>query len=127
VANVINYTGYEQIVCSIFSIPFVFDRLEDIGSIFPNIRFSYVAYLLVHDVIPFNREFFIRIARAFPLLKKFSIANVKSAQISNFPNGQSYEIAEYPHLTYLDLLCANIDYLERFLNEKVTYMPRLKN
>jgi hypothetical protein len=126
VASVVNYISDKEIVCSIFSIPFVFDRLEDIGSIFPNTRFSYVTYLLVEDVISFNREFFIRIARAFPLLTKFCIANVESAQISNFPNGQSYEIAEYPNLIYLDMLCANIDYLEQFLNEKVTYVPRLK-
>jgi hypothetical protein len=126
VASVVNYISYKQIVCSIFSIPFVFDRLEDIGSIFPNTRFSYVTYLLVQDLISFSREFFIRIARAFPLLKKFCIANVKSAQISNFPNGQSYEIPEYPNLIYLDMLCVNIDYLEQFLNEKVTYVPRLK-
>jgi predicted metallopeptidase len=126
VASVVNYNDPEQIVCYIFSIPFIFDRLEDIGNIFPNIIFNYVTYLLVQDVVSFNREFFIRVGRAFPLLKKFSIFNIESEEISNLENSQSYEIAEYPRLIYLDILCANINYLEQFLNEKVTYVPCLE-
>jgi len=126
VASIVNYIDSEQIVCSIFSIPFIFDRLNDIGNIFPNIIFSYVRYLLVQDMLPFDRKFFIRVARAFPLLKTFRIVNIKSQELSNLKNSQSYEIAEYPHLTYLDMFCANIDYLEQFLNEKVTYVPCLK-
>jgi hypothetical protein len=126
VASIVNYNDPEQIVCYILSIPFIFDRLEDIGNIFPNIIFSYVTYLRVQDVIPFNREFFIRVARAFPFLNKFRIVNIESEEIPNLKNSQSYEIAEYPHLTYLDMLCANIDYIEQFLNEKVTYVPCLE-
>jgi hypothetical protein len=42
VASIVNYISTEQILCSIFSLPFTFDHLEDIGNIFPNVIFSYV-------------------------------------------------------------------------------------
>ncbi|CAF1417554.1 unnamed protein product [Rotaria sordida] len=125
IASIINYIDPKHIVCSIFSIPFTFDRLEDIGNIFPNIIFSYVTYLSVKDVVPFNREFFIRVARAFPLLKTFRILNYDSQPLCNLNSSQSYEIAEYRYLIYLDMLCGNINYLEQFLNEEKTYVPRL--
>jgi hypothetical protein len=125
VASIVTYIDPKQIVCSIFSIPFTFDRLDDIGNIFPNIIFSYVTYLLVQDVVPFNREFFIRVARSFPLLKTFRILNGDSQSLCNLNSSQSYEVAEYPYLTYLDMLCGNINYLEQFLNEGKTYVPCL--
>ncbi len=67
VVSIVKNSSRERIVCSIFSLPFSFDRLEDIGNIFPNTVFSYVTDLLVRDGVPFKHEFFIRLARAFPL------------------------------------------------------------
>ncbi|CAF2812074.1 unnamed protein product [Rotaria sp. Silwood2] len=125
VASIVNYINDTQIVCSIFSIPFTFDRLEDIGNIFPNITFSCVTYLLVQDVVPFNHEFFVRVVRAFPLLKTFRIFNCESQSLCNINSSESYEIAKYPYLTYLDMLGADINYIEQFLNEKKTYVPHL--
>ncbi|CAF1421404.1 unnamed protein product [Rotaria sordida] len=124
VASIINYISSEKMTCSVFSIPFTFDYLENIGHMIPNIIFNYVTYLVVRDMIPFNREFFIQVARAFPLLKIFRILNMES-QSCQLTNSQLYEIAEYPHLTYLDMLCGHIDYLEQFLNETKTYVPCL--
>ena len=66
-------------ICSILSISFVFDRLENIGNHFP-----------------FNHEFFIRLARAFPLLRKLRMGNAKSQLSLNLENNQSVEIALYP-------------------------------
>ncbi|CAF3737551.1 unnamed protein product [Rotaria sordida] len=125
VASIVHYIEPEQIVCSIFSIPFTFDRLEDIGNIFPNIIFSNVTYLLVQDVVPFNRKFFIRVARAFPLLKTFRIFSFDSRLLCDLDSSQSDEIAEYRYLIYLDMLCANINNLEQFLNQGKTYVPCL--
>jgi len=106
VASIVNCINDTQIVCSIFSIPFTFDRLEDIGIIFPNIIFSRVTYLLVEDVVPFNHEFFVRVARAFSLLKTFRIFNYESQSLCNINSSESYEIAKYPYLTYLHMLSA---------------------
>jgi hypothetical protein len=77
-ASIINYIDRYTAVCSIFSLPFVFDRLEDIGNIFPDSVFNYVTYLLVQDVVRFNHEFFVRVARAFPLLNNFRVVNIAS-------------------------------------------------
>ncbi|CAF4228661.1 unnamed protein product [Rotaria sp. Silwood2] len=132
-ATIINYINSYidcTAVCSIFSLPFAFDRLESIGNIFPDIVFKYVTYLLVQDVVPFNHEFFVRVSRAFPLLNNLRVINTKSQSASNvnaFSSDytQSYSIAEYPYLTSLNVRTACIDYLEQFLNETKTYVPCL--
>ncbi|CAF1491519.1 unnamed protein product [Adineta steineri] len=65
VVNGINHINHKKMICHIFTVPFLFDRLEDI------------------DVVPFYHGFFIRIARAFPLLKNFRILNFKSQSSRN--------------------------------------------
>ncbi|CAM4799714.1 unnamed protein product [Rotaria magnacalcarata] len=65
-------------ICHVFSIPFLFDRLEMIGNTFPNIIFNNVTFLMVFDSIAFKCEFFIRVARFFPLLKELQISNCRS-------------------------------------------------
>ncbi|CAF4292753.1 unnamed protein product [Adineta steineri] len=129
VNSIINYISDCIAVCSIFSIPFAFHRLEDIGNLFPDIIFNHVTYLLVQDINPFNHEFFIRLARAFPLLKTLRVFNCES-QSSNttdvcLDESTSNVIAEYPHLTVLDVTGGEIDYTEQFLNETKTYVPCL--
>ncbi len=46
VISIINVYGVRA-ACSIFSLPFEFDYLKDLGNKFPNIVFSYVTYLLI--------------------------------------------------------------------------------
>ncbi|CAF4089413.1 unnamed protein product, partial [Adineta steineri] len=130
VNSIINYISSWTAVCSIFSIPFEFHRLQDIGNLFPNIIFNHVTYLLVQDIIPLNHEFFIRVARAFPLLKTLRVFNLESQSSNNTntclsKNNNSNLIAEYPHLTVLDVRSGNIDYVEQFLDETKTYVPCL--
>ncbi len=45
-------------LCHVFSLPFQFDRLENITNNFPNLVFNYVTRLMIHDDIGFQREFF---------------------------------------------------------------------
>jgi hypothetical protein len=66
IVNYLNLTG----TCHIFSLPFMFDYLGPIGNTFPSIIFNHVRRLWIYDKIPFNHEFFIRIAWSFPLLKE---------------------------------------------------------
>ncbi|CAF1544752.1 unnamed protein product, partial [Rotaria sordida] len=75
--SMVNYIHSHRAACSIFSLPFQFDYLKDLGNKFPNILFSYVTHLLVQDTDPFEHEFFMRIARSFPLLKHLRIINVE--------------------------------------------------
>jgi hypothetical protein len=129
-ATVINYIGIDKAVCHIFSLPFRFDRLEDIGNIFPSTVFSYVTYLLVHDIIPFNHEFFIEVARSFPLLMHFCLMNTKQQSTCNnntdsSDDRQADSIAKYPHLISLSLRFGNDDYVNEFLDERKAYVPCL--
>jgi hypothetical protein len=106
--------GYHQATCHVFSLPFMFDYLGDIGNTFPSIIFTHVRRLMVFDCVPFEHEFFIRIAWSFPLLEYLSVTNYKSqSQLSNKLNS----IVKYPHLSWLQLDCVHEDYVEQFLNE----------
>ncbi|CAM2722700.1 unnamed protein product [Rotaria socialis] len=130
VTSIVNYIHSHRAACSIFSLPFQFDYLKNLGNKFPNIIFSYVTYLLVQDTDPFEHEFFMRIARSFPLLKHLRIFNVESQVLDGLitfssDNCQLHSIIEYPHLTILDVQYAHRDYVEQFLNETKTFIPCL--
>ncbi|CAF1390977.1 unnamed protein product [Rotaria sordida] len=130
VANTLHSIHGNKIVYSILSISFEFDHLEDIGNTCPNIKCSYVTYLLIQDVVPFDHQFFIRISQNFPLIMNLRIMNVVSQSSLDFnmfatENNQLYATAVYPRLISLDIFCAHHDYVEEFLNEKKTYVPCL--
>ncbi|CAM4919280.1 unnamed protein product [Rotaria socialis] len=80
-ATIVNYLSRCTVECSIFSLPFAFDYMRHLGNIFPNIIFNYATYLLVQDNDAFIHEFFVRIARSFPLLKYLRVFNI-NLQIS---------------------------------------------
>jgi hypothetical protein len=132
VMSTVNYIQYGMIAaCSIFSLPFQFDYLKHLGNTFPNIVFNYVTFLLIEDRNPFEHEFFIRIARSFPLLKHLRIFNIESQVLNGLmtfssDNCQLHSISEYFHLTRLDVRYAHIDYVDQFLNETKTFIPCLK-
>ncbi len=125
---ILNSIGRRSI-CHVFSVPFAFDYLEYIGNTFPSTIFPHVIHLGVHDVVPFKHEFFARIARFFPLLKELRVINfVSPSQIRNkldSDDNQLYPVIEYPYLDSLCLEHAHIDYVEQFLNETKTHLPRL--
>ncbi|UJR30211.1 hypothetical protein I4U23_017749 [Adineta vaga] len=128
--SMITHTVFGTDVCSIFSLPFEFKCLSDIDNGFPNMIFNNVTSLLVQDVIAFKHEFFIRIARSFPLLKSLSIINFKPQSSYNIDTGtrdknESNSIIEYPYLTALDTRYAHKHYLEQFLNGTKAFVPCL--
>jgi len=128
-ACMVDYFDPCKFICHVFSLPFQFDRLDNITNKFPNIVFNYVTHLMVHDKVGFKHEFFIRVARSFPLLKYLTINNIRPPfwkfqeppPVDNNP----YLIVEYPHLISLDLIDADSYYLDQFLNETKTYLPHL--
>ena len=130
VSSMVNYIHRNLAACSIFSLPFQFDYLQDLGNNFPDIVFSYVTCLYVEDINPFKHEFFIRIARSFPLLKYLGIFNEKPPVLHDVmpfssDNCQLYSTIEYPHLSRLDVRRAHWAYVEQFLNETKTKIPCL--
>ena len=129
-ATIINHIIDFQTICSIFSLPFAFNRLHDIGNVFPDTIFNNVTHLMVHDVVPFNHEFFIRMARSFPLLAHLQLVNLKpqsSHSRSTSPSDHIHtcSIIEYRHLISLDARLAHRNYLEQFLSERKSSVPRL--
>jgi hypothetical protein len=126
VSNII--TTFEPATYHIFTLPFEFVNLYFISNIFPNIVFNYVTDLTVHDRDPFEHEFFLRVAKAFPLLKEFTVINITPQSHNGKKSSddiQSYQIVEYPHLTSLDIARTDITYTEQFLNESITHLPCL--
>jgi hypothetical protein len=127
VSNIITSAG-DQATYQIFTLPFEFDEPLSIGHIFPNIVFKYVTELSAYDWVPFEHEFFLRIAKAFPLLKTFHVSNIIlpwNNTNKSTDNIQSYEIVEYPHLTSLDISGSDTSQTEQFLNETKTHLPCL--
>ena len=116
-------------ILHIFSLPFRFTRLEVITTRFPNVIFDTVTRLLVTDDVPMKYKFFKRISQMFPLLKYFSLSNAKpqfrAHDIGMFNENSSDPIIEYSHMISLDLTRAHTDYVEQFLLETETYLPRL--
>jgi hypothetical protein len=126
-ANIIS-SIVDPVTYHVFTLPFEFVKLLFIGNIFPNILFNYVIELSVHDLVPFEHEFFLKIAKGFPLLKTFSIINITPQSHNakkSFDSIHSYEIVEYPHLTSLDIARTDMTYTEQFLNENKTHLPCL--
>jgi len=129
----IRYFLGNHILCHVFTLPFTFDYLQCITNNFPNVIFNNVLYLSVSDTLPFEHEFFIRIAQAFPLLKHLTVSNStpqawisqQQQQQQNDNNNQSYSIIKYPHLIYLSVMNSDVTYTEQFLLETKTYLPCL--
>jgi hypothetical protein len=125
---IVNYS-YTGAICHVFSLPFMFNYLNYIGNTFPTIIFTYVRSLQVEDNVPFEHEFFIRIAWSFPLLEQLSIINLeRQSSIPkklNCDNNQLYSIVKYPYLISLYIYTVHKDYVEQFLNDTKTHLPRL--
>ncbi|CAF0941836.1 unnamed protein product [Rotaria sp. Silwood1] len=125
---IVNYE-YNFVKCHVFSLPFMFEDLYNIGNTFPNVIFSHVRRLSVIDIVPFNHEFFNRIACSFPLLKDLGVVNFNpQSSISderNSNDNQLYLIVKLNYLISLYLVDVHIDYVDQFLNERKTHLPRL--
>ncbi|CAF1354120.1 unnamed protein product [Rotaria magnacalcarata] len=124
-----NYVNESDITYHVFSLPFKFDRIRFIGNSFTNTIFKDVTFLCVFDWIPFEHEFFVRLARCFPLLKTLIIVNCKAQSTdsakSKHDNNGPFEVVQYLHLTSLEFGRTHIDYVEQMLNESKTRLPCL--
>jgi len=113
----------------VFTLPFEFSVLTSIGHQFPKIIFDSVIDLWISSDVSFEHEFFLRVAKYFPMLKHFYVMTLNS----NFLNkNKSFDdtrrdepIVEYPHLVLLDLTRTDVDVIDELLNENKTRLPRL--
>ncbi|CAF3384694.1 unnamed protein product [Rotaria socialis] len=105
----------------VFSLPFMFSCFDYIGNTFPTVIFNYVRILRVQDNVPFEHEFFIRIACSFPLLQQLTIKNVRPQSSLpdelNSNDNQLYSIVNYSYLISLCFEIVHHDYVEQFLDD----------
>ncbi|CAF1172263.1 unnamed protein product [Rotaria sordida] len=126
---IIDYYCSSNAICHVFSLPFIFNRLEMITNRIPSLIFPHVTYLQVVDTIQFNYSFFIRVSKAFTLLKYFTIINIMSP-LWNFEEYeadyiQSNSIIIFPHLISLNMNILDKYYIEQFLLDTKTHVPHL--
>jgi hypothetical protein len=124
----VDYNRRELGRCHIYSLPLPLTYLHGITNHFPGGQFIHVRFLTVLDIMrPFEHEFFKRINRSFPLLKRLTVFNHLEQKRSQqcLDHEQAIPIVEYSHLTELDLDHAHIDYVEQFLINTRIYMSHL--
>ncbi|CAF3764288.1 unnamed protein product [Rotaria sp. Silwood1] len=112
--------------CHMYSYPYTMTYYIHITNNFPGGLFKCVREITLFDERPFEHQFFIRIAQAFPYLKILSVNNwtaqkYKQCRKSNDDN-QDSSIANYPHLIQLSLLYVHVDYVEQFLDNTKTFI-----
>ena len=116
----------------IYSYPYYMDSLHRLTNSFPGGLFEFVHKVYLFDEQPFEHEFFIRIAQAFPYLKILMMKDdspQKYKQCSqSSENHQNFQVITYPHLNHLILFSSHEHYLEQFLdNNKTCLLNYIKN
>jgi len=126
----VNYSRNKKAgLCHIYSLPYTMKYYKNITNNFPSGLFKCVRQISLSDIHPFEHEFFIRISQAFPFLKILSLSNrepqqYKQSQRSIDETNEEHLIIKYSHLTELDLFDAHEDYVEQFLDDTKTSLPK---
>ena len=121
---------HQSVRSHIFSLPFVFDRMESITSQFPGGLFANVRHLVLSDLQrPFEHEFFLRMTACFPLLTRLTVVNFQPQEKKRTqPSNETEPIAslvEFNHLKDLVFIAGHEDYAEQLLVDTNTRLPRL--
>ncbi|CAF3778047.1 unnamed protein product [Adineta steineri] len=128
--EIISYVDYfqEQYTrCHIYLYP---EQLKYYGTLtnhFPGGLFTCVCTLILDDEHPFEHEFFVRLQKSFPFIKKISLENSKPQNNKLCRESQNdiqdFAIINYPYLTTLTLYGAHDDYIEEFLVDTKICLP----
>jgi hypothetical protein len=108
--------------CHVFSLPYQFDTffLMNCNS-FQGGIFDKVRSMKMLDSYPFEYELFKKISQHFPFLRNLSVDN----DTGQDDKQHSSPFITFPYLEHLDITFAHADYVEQFLFEKYTRLPRL--
>lgn len=109
--------------CQIYSLPYDFQYFVGFCNIFPRGMFEKVRQLTVTDKTSLEQEFFRVISEGFPFLEYFRISNSNSMKDKQYPT----TLITYPHLVYLVINGAHVDYALLFLLRTNSHLPRLTN
>lgn len=114
--------------CHIYSFPYTMKYYKDISNNFPGGLFKHVREISLFDERPFEHEFFIRIAEAFPFIKMLFLKNMKPQQHKQSQKSmnvnQEQFIIKYPYLTEINLFDVHDDYVEQFLDHTKTCLSK---
>ena len=108
--------------CHYYSYPYTMTNYQNITNNFPGGFFPCVREISLFDERPFEHEFFLRLSKAFPFLRKLKIKNLK-AQNETSLVCQDLRIIEYSSMTELCLIEVHDDYIEQFLIESKAFFP----
>ncbi|CAF1106670.1 unnamed protein product [Rotaria magnacalcarata] len=108
--------------CHIYSLPYQFDTFLHLANCFQGGIFDKVRSLAMTDQRPFEHELFDKISRDFPFLQELIVLNSKPHKNKQ----RTSKLITFFHLVKLDLQNVHIDYVEQFLLETNTCLPRLK-
>jgi len=111
----------DQGISHIYSLPFEFEEFLQLNNCFQGGMFDKVRRLVMIDSSPFEHQFFKVVSQDFPLLKELYIFNDEPQKDKQ----HSSTLIIFPHLVYLSLDLAHVDYAEQLLLEKNTHLPRL--
>jgi hypothetical protein len=100
--------------CHIYSFPYEFKHFPNINSSFPGGVFHNVLYLTMFDDRPFEHKLFEIISQTFPFLERLHINNYRSQKDKQ----PSSTLITFPHLVFLNMKMAHVDYAEQFLLKK---------
>jgi hypothetical protein len=121
------FSKSNNVECHIYSYPYRNKKYGRISNNLPCKSFEYVREISLFDEHPFEHEFFLRIAQAFPNVKILTLNNEqpqKNKQHSQSKNvHHDSSITGYLHLTELNLHEAHDDYIEEFLIDSKTCLP----
>lgn len=92
------------------------------GGLYRNVRILYLS----DRYYPFNHEFFLLIARSFPFVTDLTVLNNNRIPTHiQQTNDQTSSIVQFNHLTTLSICFQRPIYLEEFLVDTKTYLPKL--
>lgn len=111
----------EMSLCHIYSHPYKLTYYDHITNNFPGGLFKFVEKISLFDERPFEHEFFLRLTKAFPRLKRLSLSNEAPQKYhKSNDDDRQFSIIEFPRLSSLSLTCVHDDYAEQFLNNTKT-------
>ena len=100
--------------CHCYSHPYTITTYRNITNNFPGGLFPCVNKIFLFDERPYEHEFFLRLSKAFPLVRELRIENFK-AQNEKSSDTQDLPRIEYSSMTKLYLTEVHDDYIEQFL------------
>jgi len=107
--------------CRIYSLPYDFECYFDLDNSFQGGMFHKVRQLRMADRVSFEYKLFEIVSHDFPFLEFLTITNIHQMQGKQ----RSSTLITFPYLTFLDIECTHVDYVELFLLRINTHLPRL--